>query len=124
MKINYQLDENNYIISVCKIPFNVTKPFIEVENLDTVHLAVSQVIDGVFYENKDLFEERSTKRHCKAQLKLQVEALKYELQKTDYKLFKFLEGLLPEAEWLEIKAKRQAYRDEINRLEAELSTLD
>lgn len=124
MKINYQLNENNYIIYVCKIPFDATKPFIEVEDLDTVHLAVSQVIDGVFYENKDLFEERTTKRNHKVQLKLQVEALKYELQKTDYKLFKFLEGLISEEDWAAIKTQRQQYRDEINRLEAEISALD
>ena len=124
MKINYQLNENNYIISFCKIPFDATKPFIEVEDLDTVHLAVSQVIDGVFYENRDLFEERTTKRNHKTQLKLQVEALKSDLQKTDYKLFKFLEGLISEEEWSVIKVQRQSYRDEINRLEAEINALN
>ena len=53
-----------------------------------------------------------------AQLKIDV--LKLQLQQSDYKAIKYAEGLLTEEEYAPIKAERQAMRDEINRLEAEL----
>lgn len=52
---------------------------------------------------------------------LRIEILKFKLQKTDYKAIKYAEGLLTEEEYAPIKAERQAMRDEINRLEAELA---
>lgn len=124
MKINYQLDENNYIIAFWKTPFDETKPFVEVDNLDKVHLRVSQVVDGVFYENKESYEKSVTNCKTRLQLEIQITNLKLELQNTDYKLFKFLEGLISEEDWATIKTQRQQYRDEINRLEAEISALD
>ena len=51
---------------------------------------------------------------------LRIEILKFKLQKTDYKAIKYAEGLLTEEEYAQTKAERQAMRDEINRLEAEL----
>ena len=42
---------------------------------------------------------------------------KEQLSKTDYKAMKYEEGALTEEEWLPIKAKRQEYRDIINRKE-------
>jgi hypothetical protein len=53
--------------------------------------------------------------------KLQIIALKQQLQSTDYKAIKFAEGLLTEEEYAPIKAERQQMREEINRLEAELT---
>ena len=52
--------------------------------------------------------------------KLQIISLKQQLQSTDYKAIKYAEGWLTEEEFAPIKAERQAIRDEINRLEAEL----
>lgn len=47
--------------------------------------------------------------------------LKQKLNETDYQAIKFAEGLITESEYAEIKAKRQAWRDEINELEGKLN---
>lgn len=47
----------------------------------------------------------------------QIDSLKRELEKTDYKAIKFAEGLISVSEYEPIKLQRQAWRDEINRLE-------
>lgn len=47
-----------------------------------------------------------------------IEALKERLAESDYKALKYAEGWLTDAEYAEVKAARQALRDEINRLEA------
>ncbi len=46
------------------------------------------------------------------------------LTMTDYKAIKHAEGWLSEDEYAETKTKRQSYRDEINKLEAELAELE
>lgn len=47
----------------------------------------------------------------------QIETLKIKLKKTDYLALKYAEGHLSESEYAPIKQQRQAWRDEINRLE-------
>lgn len=44
--------------------------------------------------------------------------LKENLSKSDYKAIKYSEGYLSEEAYAPIKAQRQAWRDEINRLES------
>ena len=44
-----------------------------------------------------------------------------QLKATDYKALKYAEGALTEAEYAPIKAQRQAWRTEINRLKTELN---
>jgi hypothetical protein len=56
------------------------------------------------------FDERQAK----------INALKQLLVNTDYKLFKAMEGH-PSADWDEVKAKREAWREEVNDLEAEIA---
>ena len=51
-------------------------------------------------------------------LSVQIQELKGKLAETDYKAIKYAEGLLTEEEYAETKAQRQAWRDEINALEA------
>ena len=46
--------------------------------------------------------------------------LKSELARTDYQAIKYAEGWINEEEYAEVKAQRQAWRDGINELEAEL----
>lgn len=46
-----------------------------------------------------------------------IDELKKKLQETDYQAIKHFEGYLTEYEYEPIKAQRQAWRDEINRLE-------
>lgn len=54
-------------------------------------------------------------------IQVKIDILKLQLQATDYKAIKYAEGLLTEEEYAPIKAERQAMRDEINRLETELT---
>lgn len=49
----------------------------------------------------------------------QIEILKQQLKDTDYKAIKYAEGFISDEDYAEIKALRQSWRDEINRLESE-----
>ena len=49
-----------------------------------------------------------------------INELKKLLASTDYQAIKYAEGQISEEEYAPIKAQRQAWRDEINRLEEEL----
>lgn len=53
--------------------------------------------------------------------KFKILSLKAQLQKTDYKALKYSEGWITEEEYAETKAERQRIRDEINRLEQEVT---
>lgn len=46
-----------------------------------------------------------------------ISELKALLSQTDYKAIKYAEGLITEEEYAPIKAQRQLWRDEINRIE-------
>lgn len=50
----------------------------------------------------------------------EIALLKASLSETDYKAIKFAEGLISEADYAEVKAQRQAWRERINELEAKL----
>ena len=47
---------------------------------------------------------------------------KSKLVETDYQAIKYVEGFISETDYAPIKAQRQAWRDEINALEAELAS--
>lgn len=53
-------------------------------------------------------------------LEKQITVLKKKLSDTDYQAIKYAEGQISENDYAPIKAQRQAWRDEINRLEEEL----
>lgn len=48
-----------------------------------------------------------------------IEELKTLLAESDYKAIKYAEGWISEADYAEVKAQRQAWREEINELESE-----
>lgn len=50
----------------------------------------------------------------------QIEEIKAQLNATDYKALKYMEGWLSEEKYAPVKAQRQALRDRINELEAQL----
>lgn len=52
---------------------------------------------------------------------MQIMLLKNRLKETDYKAIKYSEGWLTDEEYAETKTERQRIREEINRLEQELS---
>lgn len=89
-----------YISDEDRLAIGVTKCF-DVEN--------NYVID---YDNsQDIIKQEKLER---------ISELKSLLSATDYKAIKYAEGLLSEEEYAPIKSQRQAYRDEINKLEVEL----
>lgn len=51
-----------------------------------------------------------------------INETKAKLSQTDYQAIKYAEGFISETDYAPMKALRQAYRDEINRLEAELAS--
>ena len=53
-------------------------------------------------------------------VQLEIEKLKKQLSDTDYQAIKHSEGQISEEEYQSIKEQRQAWRDEINRLESEV----
>lgn len=56
-------------------------------------------------------------------IKNRIASLKVKLSETDYQAIKYAEGLITEEEYQPTKQLRQQMRDEINQLQAELSTL-
>ena len=52
----------------------------------------------------------------------QIASLKQNLLDNDYKAIKYAEGFISAEDYAEIKALRQSWRDEINRLESEADT--
>lgn len=56
-------------------------------------------------------------------LKQRISELKRKLSATDYKAIKYAEGLISEEEYTPIRAEREAYRAEINELEAKIAEL-
>ena len=53
--------------------------------------------------------------------RMEITALKRLLKQSDYKAIKYAEGLLTAEEYEPIKQQRQAWRNQINQLEAELA---
>ena len=68
------------------------------------------------YNGKDYFDSEDV---IEISIEEQIEILKQNLKDTDYKAIKYAEGAISEEDYAEIKAQRQAWRDEINRLESE-----
>ena len=64
------------------------------------------------------------KRQKKEEYNKQITQLKMQLRNTDYQALKFAEGQITAADYEAIKIQRQAWRDEINRLENEIGGLN
>lgn len=71
-------------------------------------------------ENNCVVDYDNSQEIAKRQKLDRIQELKSLLSKTDYKAIKYAEGLISEEEYAPIKTQRQAYRDEINKLEVEL----
>lgn len=75
---------------------------------------------GLVVEDGRLTDITPTERPEPVQtFEVQIFALKQQLTATDYQAIKYAEGFLSESDYAPVKAKRQAWRDEINRLELE-----
>ena len=56
------------------------------------------------------------------EIQRKISEAKAKLSQTDYQAIKYAEGFISETDYAPMKALRQAYRDEINRLESELAS--
>lgn len=65
--------------------------------------------------------EEERRAVAEAQRAERIESLKERLAESDYKAIKYAEGWLTEDEYAATRAQRQALRDKINELEAELA---
>lgn len=108
MKINLELNENNIIIGFSIIPFDESLPTIETDDpYKDINVNIDSFIDG-----------KLIKGSPKEDTYGRILELKKNLNDTDYKLMKFLEGQLTEEEYTPIREQRQVWRKEINELEA------
>ena len=122
-RINYILNSDNTIKAWTEIPFDDSKPFIEIEDSETLHLNIDKILKGKLVKNKTKLNKVKTIQSNISALQCEIFALKKRLEETDYKLLKYMDGVLSEEEYLPIKEQRQQWRDSINELEKQLDTL-
>ena len=120
IKVNYN-QETGKVISFGKD----TKPFIEITEQERKQplpdkYSYYTVVDGKFTIKRRTPTVEEIKVDETAKINRQIFELKQKLTQTDYKAIKYSEGLLTDKEYAEVKAQRQAWRDEINRLEEKL----
>ena len=68
------------------------------------------------------YEQQLQKQAEIDEVQRKISGIKAKLSQTDYQAIKYAEGFISETDYAPMKALRQAYRDEINRLEAELAS--
>ena len=116
MKINIDANPEGVIESWTSYPLRDGEPVYDVKDPYRIRLGFDRLVDGKIVRDEAGYRAEKA-RQAK---RVRILFLKSELSRTDYKLFKHLEGSLPDGEWEEIKERRQGWRDEINRLEEEL----
>lgn len=120
VKVNYN-QKTGKVISFGKD----TKPYIEITEQERRQplpdkYSYYAVVDGKFtIKRRTPTIEELHKDDIQA-INSEINELKKKLFDTDYKAIKYSEGLLTDKEYAEVKAQRQAWRDEINRLEEKL----
>lgn len=119
MRINIRTNEQNEIVEWISYPIDETKPIFEIDDPYSIHIGIDKFINGelvkdeeMYNKRKSVFEKYEMIRKCKMNL-----------DESDYKLFKYLDGALSYEEYEMTKTQRQAWRDEINRLEKEIDEL-
>lgn len=120
IKVNYN-QETGKVISFGKD----TQPFIEITEQERKQplpdkCSYYAVVNGKFTIKRRTPTVEEIKVDETAKINRQIFELKQKLTQTDYKAIKYSEGLLTDKEYAEVKAQRQAWRDEINRLEEKL----
>lgn len=120
IKVNYN-QKTGKVISFGKD----TKPYIEITEQERKQplpdkYSYYAVVDGKFTIKRRTPTVQEIKVDETAKINRQIFELKQKLTQTDYKAIKYSEGLLTDKEYAEVKAQRQAWRDEINRLEEKL----
>lgn len=120
IKVNYN-QKTGKVISFGKD----TKPYIEITEQERKQplpdkYSYYAVIDGKFTIKRRTPTIEELHNDDIQAINSEINELKKKLFDTDYKAIKYSEGLLTDKEYAEVKAQRQAWRDEINRLEEKL----
>lgn len=91
----------------------------ELENAPCIKFDIIEETDKEYllYKGNYILKEEAEKLKAQEQKVERIKELKHLLADTDYKVIKYSEGLISEKEYAEVKAQRQAWRDEINQLE-------
>ena len=120
IKVNYN-QETGKVISFGKN----TKPYIEITEQERKQplpdrYSYYAVVDGKFTIKRRTPTVEEVSRDKTQAINKEISELKRNLSDTDYKAIKYSEGLLSDEEYAEVKAQRQEWRDEINKLEEKL----
>ena len=123
------LDNDNNVISVSDYDFGGGELAVEItdgayDKLKGVNRVVEYVNNKLVI--RDYTEAEITAQRAKRERQTicrQIISLKTKLKETDYQAIKYAEGQLSEEKYAVMKAQRQAWRDEINTLEAQLENL-
>ena len=113
-----QIDENNRITGYATVGGFVDGIEVDTapENFEKLFMPGRYIYEsGLITEDPDF-----TPPADNTALLNQIGELKAELSETDYKALKYMEGWLTEEEYAPVKVQRQALRDKINELEAQL----
>ena len=78
-----------------------------------------KVYDNGIYRNMTAEEIAEYQKSIDLTVEEKINVLKQKLADTDYKAIKYAEGLISGEEYMPIKAERESWRREINRLEGE-----
>lgn len=120
MKVNYEVNADNQIVGYRSVPFYESEPYIEIPTESIIHLGVSTVVDGVFYENKEAFEKAQAAIKARNAILTEISTLKRSLADTDYESLKFSEGEMTAEEFEPYKVQRHQWRLRIRELEEQL----
>ena len=76
-----------------------------------------RVYDNGVYRDMTEAEVAEFNRSAEVSVDAQINELKERLSQTDYQSIKYAEGLISEEDYATVKAERQGWRNEINRLQ-------
>ena len=120
-RINYVVGQNNLITSWSAVPFYENRPWVEVEDYESIHLGFDKVVNGEFVADAEGYAAYMAVQAARQAKFGRIAELKGLLAASDYKAIKHSEGLISDDEYMPIMAQREAWRAEINELEEELN---
>ena len=122
-KINYILNSDNTIKEWTEIPFDINQPYIEIDDDEIIHLNIDKISKGKLVKNKTKYNKLKNIQLQISNIECEISSYKRLLSETDYKVIKYMEGVLSDDEYNPLKDERQQWRNSINELEEQLYTL-
>ena len=113
-KINYILDKDNYITSYVVIPFDKTKPYIEIEDTSLITIGKTRIIDNVLDNNGEgnISYRRRLAHKNQEPLRKELREIQKWLADNDWKVNKIVIGewTTDDERWLTYLAERTTKR--------------